>query len=451
MMKKLCSLLLALCLLLIPFGVLAAPVDDAAVSKLDHTRFVHDLADQLTDGQEKDIQEIAQGFHEETGWNMVLVTAPDLSDGEEARQLAENIYQNAGGKGYSADGVILVLNTEKSIFGAASFGEAAADNADRMLEQAAGLAVKLENSDHPADSFNLGRVLLLCAQELFRHRDNEELPLPMVYDYASIDPKVKIHDHGELMTEDEKQELEQLAQAFVKRYQMDIAVVTVQSAETEEDAMCLADDIYDYAGGTGFGKDGLLLLIDMVNRKYWISTKGTAITTFWDDDIEWMKGIVVHALQNETPAETADAFIRASEQVCSARYAMEAGSKEAYVKHFDGYDGHWAPAPGIGEMLLDKLGTILLIAVIVGVVTGLVYYYVGRKKHRPVKVATEASDYVSQPLELSVCRDDLIDRHVTRRARPKDTGSGGSSGGGGGGSSHSSSSGSSHGGGGGSF
>lgn len=66
---------------------------------------------------------------------------------------------------------------------------------------------------------------------------------------------------------------------------MDAAVVTAE--ENPGSAQAYADDFYEAHGfGTGSGRDGALLLIDMDNRELCISTEGKMVRYLTDSRIE---------------------------------------------------------------------------------------------------------------------------------------------------------------------
>ena len=97
---------------------------------------------------------------------------------------------------------------------------------------------------------------------------------------ASVNPVV---DDAKLLSQDEINELKVNIENFRENYNMDVVIVTSNDLQgkTPRD---YADDYYDYNGyGLGDNKSGLLLLIDMDDRKIWISTSGDAIEYFTDN------------------------------------------------------------------------------------------------------------------------------------------------------------------------
>ena len=81
--------------------------------------------------------------------------------------------------------------------------------------------------------------------------------------------------------------------------------------------MNYADDFYDYNGyGYGENRDGILLLISMENRDYWISTYGYGMTAFTDAGLAYIQDQFLSDLSDgnyfesfTTFAELCDSFI----------------------------------------------------------------------------------------------------------------------------------------------
>ena len=63
---------------------------------------------------------------------------------------------------------------------------------------------------------------------------------------------------------------------------MDVAIVTIENLDNR-DIEAYTDDFYDYYGyGRGDNHDGIMFLISMGDRKWHITTTGSAINIFTD-------------------------------------------------------------------------------------------------------------------------------------------------------------------------
>lgn len=116
------------------------------------------------------------------------------------------------------------------------------------------------------------------------------LLLGMIVSFCSFVPAKASYDHvvdqAGLLTSGERSKLDALLDSYIEKTRMDLVVVTTDDAggKTAEE---YADDFYD-ENGYGIGKDnsGALLLIDMDNRKIWISTTGKMIDRLTDAKID---------------------------------------------------------------------------------------------------------------------------------------------------------------------
>ena len=190
-----------------------------------------------------------------------------------------------------------------------------------------------------------------------------------------------------------------------------IVIVTVNSLGGKS-PRAFADDYYDH---NGYREDGVLLLVAMNSRDYWISTSGYGITAFTDAGIDYI----------------ADAFLT---DLSEGNYAS---AFETYAELCDEFITEAkAPYPVLKN---------LLISVVIGFIIAFIATAIMRSKLKSVRSKAGATDYVRKgSFRVTRSHDFFLYRTVSRRARPKNESSGGSS-------THTSSSGRSHGGGGGKF
>lgn len=225
-----------------------------------------------------------------------------------------------------------------------------------------------------------------------------------------------------------------------QRQQLDVVVVTVDSLDGRT-AMAYADDFFDYNGyGFGADHDGILLLVSMEERDWWISTCGYGITAFTDAGLEYISDRVVPALSEGKYAKAFEIF---GEQ-CDA-FITQARTGEPY---------------DVGNMPKDpfRFGRCLLISVLIGLFTAGCVVWGLKSQLKTVHAQAGAKNYsVHGRPQLTTNKDTYLYSTMSSRPKPKPSESSGRSGssfGGGfsGGSSiHRSSSGRSHGGRGGKF
>lgn len=99
----------------------------------------------------------------------------------------------------------------------------------------------------------------------------------------------RLIDMADLLTYEEESELLETLNEISERQKMDIVLITSEDMDGYSDIQEYADDLYDYCDyGYGANRDGLLLLISMAERDWYISTCGYGITAFTDAGISYL-------------------------------------------------------------------------------------------------------------------------------------------------------------------
>ena len=247
-----------------------------------------------------------------------------------------------------------------------------------------------------------------------------------------LDTRERVVDMAELLSDSDKTALLSKLDEISERQKLDIVVLTVNTLDgkTPRD---YADDFYDYNGyGFGENKDGILLLVSMEDRDWWISTTGYGITALTDAGIEY---ISKKFLSDLSDGDYAQAFTTYAE-LCD-QFITQAKTGEPYDT------GNMPKKP-------FNVAWNILVAFVIGLVVAFVVTNIMKKQLKTVQLKSEANNYVkSNSMIVTENRDLFLYNQVSRRARPKETDN--RSGSSGGSSTHTSSSGSSHGGGGGKF
>ena len=238
----------------------------------------------------------------------------------------------------------------------------------------------------------------------------------------------RVVDMADLLDNSEEAALLSMLDEISIRQELDVVVVTVNTLDGKT-PMDYADDFYDYNGyGFGENRDGVLLLVCMEDRDWWISTSGYGITVFTDAGIEY---ISEKFLPDLSDGNYADAF---------TTYAEHCDEFITQARTGEPYDTNNLPKEPFNVF------TSLLISLAVGILVSLIVTGKMKGKLKTVRMQPAAEEYVRKGSMLVTESSDLfLYSHVDRRAKSKDNDSGGGS------STHTSSSGSSHGGGGGKF
>ena len=231
-------------------------------------------------------------------------------------------------------------------------------------------------------------------------------------------------DDANLLSDSEEQDLLRTLQDISNRHQMDVVVVTVDSLRGQSPRN-FADDFYDY---NGYAYDGVLLLVCMGSRDWYISTTGFGITAVTDAGLDYM---AEQFLGDLSAGYYYDAFMTYA-QLCDA-FIEQAKAGNPYD------EGNLPKEP-------FPFGKNLLISLVIGLVVALISTGIMKGQLKSVRLQSGAKNYVkTDSLRVTNSREMFLYRQVHKQARPKqDSSSGGSS-------THRSSSGRSHGGGGGKF
>ena len=241
-----------------------------------------------------------------------------------------------------------------------------------------------------------------------------------------------IVDRAGVLSESERTALMNSAEAVSSQYACDVAVVFLRGLGSSSSIMNYTDDFFDYNGyGYGAGKDGVMLLVDVQGREYWISTSGFGIDAFTDAGQLYLKDLFVKYLSSGDWAGAAEAFISGS-----GRFLKQARNGQPY---------------DIGNMPKNGLNLYaLLVDAVAGLLLGGLPLIKAKKEMETVKPKRDAGDYIrGMAPQLTHKNDSFLGSSVARVPIPR--GNDRSDSGGGGSSIHISSSGSTHGGSGGHF
>ena len=220
-------------------------------------------------------------------------------------------------------------------------------------------------------------------------------------------------DNADLLTDAEQAELEAKLSELSQRLDADIVVLTEPYINT--DPQTYADDYFDY---NGCGPDGLILLVDMGGREWYISTCGVCVDGFEGDGFDYVSENVADDLANGDYVTCFDTFAERSDEVLTV--IRSGGSYKAPFGFF----------------------STLIVCLVIGFIVALIITLIMKGKLKSVRSKSEAADYLKRDsLNITVARDIFLYRQVTRTEKPQSNSS----------SSHTSSSGRSHGGGGGKF
>lgn len=240
-----------------------------------------------------------------------------------------------------------------------------------------------------------------------------------------------IMDTAKLLSKKEVASLEEKLSQLSEEWQLELAVVTTQDCEGFEvsDYAELIFTACDY--GYGKSKDGILLLLSMEERDWYIATHGYGRDVLSDWRVEYVGEQIVPSLSS---GDYANAFSTFADECADYSDMVKNGYGDS-----DTSDGR-APLPVIFLPICFVFGLIVALIVVGGM----------KRKLKTAVRQKEANSYIKDgSFRVTESSDQFLYNTVTRTRIAKDNDSYSSSGGGGGGGG--SSSGSSFGGGGGKF
>ena len=234
--------------------------------------------------------------------------------------------------------------------------------------------------------------------------------------FASHTVSRRLNDGAGLLNASEAQELGKELDRLSEKWDMDVAVVTVSSLDGDYPSSYAYRYYNDAANG--FGTDGVLLLIAMQSRDYYVYSSGYGETAFTYAGLEYLCDRVAEELSE---GEYADAI---------EEYAEQCDDYIAQAKKGKPYDDDNMPkAP------FDLVKN-LLISIGIGLFIGLVVAFGMKSALKTERRRYGAVEYVDKKgLKVTHASDIYLYSTLTRVRRQQNNGGGmhSSSGGGGGG------------------
>lgn len=236
----------------------------------------------------------------------------------------------------------------------------------------------------------------------------------------------RVLDMADLLDDSEEAALISKLDEISLRQNMDVVVATVNDLDgysvTE-----YADTLYEqYDFGYGNSKDGLLLLISMESRDWYISTCGYGITVFTDVGIDYIGEQIKSDLSDGNYAAAFSSYA----EICDDFITR--------ARNGDPFDSDDLPREPLSLVWIP-------IAIVIGFAIAIIVVGNMKSKLKTVRKQATANSYVKDgSLNITESRDLFLYHTVVRTPKPKSNSSSGSS-------THTSSSGTTHGGGGGKF
>lgn len=240
-------------------------------------------------------------------------------------------------------------------------------------------------------------------------------------------------DNAGLLSADEWQSVCAKLDEVSEKHGVDVVVLTTWSTDGKY-VYEYADDYYDESDwGQGTTRDGIMLMISMEGRDWYISTCGQAINSVTDYGISYIGNEMISLLSEGDYEEAFESYAEACDKVLTqaengSPYDVDNQVEEEAEAEESGFN----PEGGLLSLLM-------------GVLTALFPTMSMKNNLKSVKNQVKASNYIKEgSLNLAQKSDSFMYRHVATVPIVRNDGPGGSS-------THMSSGGMTHGGGGGKF
>jgi len=248
-------------------------------------------------------------------------------------------------------------------------------------------------------------------------------------------------DQADLLDEFDIATLTEMAEEIHQNYGMDAVVLTVNSLGGK-DAQSYADDYYDQ---NGYAEDGVLMLLAMEEREYYITTSGETIYALTDYALYEMENAFLGDLSDGDYFDAFHSYLWDVDYYVNAY--KESGAIDGYIPEEDRYYGHDDVVYSASSE--DLTGTVWLISAGIGLIVAAVAVLIMRASMNTKRSQHSAEEYMKAGTYALTRHQDLfLYSQVSKQRKPENNNTGGSSGGSG---VHRSSSGRSHGGRGGKF
>lgn len=383
-------------LIIIALIILAVPV--FAVTDGNH---IIDTVGYFYEDELANLNQKADEIYNNTHYN-VMFSITDNTGGLSLYDYIENQYKTSC---QSENGLILGYDTEKNKWIIYLSGDA-----NSIFTE--------DDEDKLWDAFVKPETI---SDGVYEYMALAESYLP-VYEKPADISGIRLIDGAGLLTKSQRGNIKNRLDEISNKHNCDIVIVTTNTLNGKT-PMVYADDFFDY---NGYSENGILLLISMEDRDWYISTAGSGISAVTDAGWQYIGDEIVEYLSD---GDYNSAFKRYAD-LCDDFLTHKEETGEPYNK---------------GNLPKRPLSSIwYLYSLIGGAVVALIVTGIMKSDLKSVEWKS-AGNYVKDgSLKVTESKDIFLYSHIDRQRKPEESSSSSTS-------THTSSSGASHGGGGGKF
>ena len=235
----------------------------------------------------------------------------------------------------------------------------------------------------------------------------------------------KIIDGADLLTQDQVLLLEQKAETIIDKYQMDVVILTVNSTDGI-DIQRFADDYYDNNGyGVGPDYSGVLFMLAMDTRQWWISTCGDGIYALTDYGIQMLFSEIASYLSGGDYYAAFDLYLEELEDY------YEAFTNDTPIDGYrPDYNGPGTYEPGDSDEIVNykpplKIGKVILTSLLIGAVVAGIVLLIMSSGMKTAKRQSGAYNYTTNGVAITRQHHFFLYSRTSRTAKPQNSGGSG--------------------------
>ena len=224
--------------------------------------------------------------------------------------------------------------------------------------------------------------------------------------YRNVDTSKKVYDYADLLTDTQEKTLKKEIDKLIKKYEYDIFIVTINdnNENTSNPTRKFIEDFGDY---NNFGLSEkepayVSLIIDMENREVYIDCTGLKCQKVYSDSrIDSILDDIMKYMGSENYYKATDSFLKNIKE-----YGNKSSGEPVYDEYGNVIDKNTNISDRLPKALIKGILSGLLLS---GIITIIIIC-----NSKPVKKATEASQYKSSSLNLTHKNDRLIRTYETK-------------------------------------
>lgn len=215
-------------------------------------------------------------------------------------------------------------------------------------------------------------------------------------------PYPRLMDMCGVLTDSENDELLSKLDEISERQMVDVVVVTAPTLDGYDAIRDYADDLYNGCGfGYGTERDGILLLICLEEREWWMSSSGYGVKAFTDAGMDYIGEKILPDLSDGDYAQAFDSFADLCDDFIT------------HAKTGEPYDSDSLPKEPFSLMWIP-------ISIVVGVIIANIVVACMKSKLTTVRKQQSADSYIRDgSMNVTESSDIFLYHTLTKTPRPK--------------------------------